>query len=129
MKIKNYDYLKRFNKKPTKANNKKVIEAEIVNACERQKKNGDTIIFLTAKLKTNQELTLTYDEKYASGIETLRNRNKVKITYWTKTILAPTGEEEITYNNISKIEALQNEEDDDFIGDLEKTIDADIYAF
>ena len=103
MKIKNYDYLKRFNKKPARKSNTKTVQINITSAVTRNKSNGDVIIFLKGETKNKQELNLTYDPNHAKGIEILQDHNKVVVTYWTKTVLAQTGEE-ITYNNISQIE-------------------------
>lgn len=120
MKQGKYDYLKRFNKKPTRKSNTKTVKINIESAVTRNKSNGDVIIFLKGTTIPNaEELNLTYDPNYGKGIELLQNHNKVLVNYWSKTVLAQTGEE-ITYNNISKIEALPNDEEEN--GDLDELL-------
>ena len=109
----NYDYLTRFNK-PKKQTNKKTIEVEIISACPRKKKNGDDIIFLKGEVLTNrnQVLNFTYDPNFAQGIKVLETKNKVQVTFSSNKVFAPSGEE-ITYNNISKIEPSKHDEESD----------------
>lgn len=134
MKISNYDFLKRFNK-PVKST-KKQVDVKIISAIPRKKKNGDDIIFIKAIPLKNpeQEINFTYDPKFATGIQILASKNQVKIIFSQKTCLNPSTGEEITYNNISKIEKLPDDpehfEDEDVMF-LNQQIDNvnDIYAF